>query len=263
MGAMRSIALLVLVPPLLPFSLSSGLVQAREPARTVALTPIEDRAGVLDPGSRAELQAALRAALQEGGVLQPVAEPPAGAVLSADLARRPAGETPACELTLTLRSQEASRTLLQLGLRGGCDGEGVRALARRAAEALRAWRPAPGLVGPVEQPPDTRIKDPFVQPAEGLDRAAILRVVQAKRGQVRACYERSLKASPALAGRLTVDFTIGARGRVTQVSLKESTLSSTEVERCILAAVKAWVFPAPADGQPTTISFPFVFQAAN
>jgi TonB family protein len=76
---------------------------------------------------------------------------------------------------------------------------------------------------------------------------------------VQSCYERELKLSPSLHGKVVVRFTIRTNGRVGDAGIDSSTMRSEEVSNCIVRLVRTWSFPfRPA--QDTTVSFPFVFQ---
>lgn len=83
-------------------------------------------------------------------------------------------------------------------------------------------------------------------------------MVRANLEQIRAAYQRGLRTRPGLRGRLTVIITVGPNGRVTAVSIDESTLGDSDVEHRILAAIRRWVFPPP-EGGTVTLRYPFVF----
>ena len=74
---------------------------------------------------------------------------------------------------------------------------------------------------------------------------------------IRRCYERRLKRQPKLAGKLELQFEIGADGRVKSASVDRDTLSDPSVGRCAVAAIKRWRFPA---GNAITLVYPFVFR---
>lgn len=54
--------------------------------------------------------------------------------------------------------------------------------------------------------------------------------------------------------------TIGPTGRVPVAVVRESTLGSTPLHRCITNAVKRWHFPAPEGGANVVVSYPFVLR---
>ena len=95
-----------------------------------------------------------------------------------------------------------------------------------------------------------------------IDKEVIRRVIRAHVGQVKGCYEKGLKSNPGLSGRVTVQMTIGAGGRVVASSVQQSTLNDGAVESCITAAVRRWVFPRPAGGGIVVVSYPFVLRTA-
>lgn len=97
----------------------------------------------------------------------------------------------------------------------------------------------------------------------GLDREVIRRVILSHRAQIRYCYEKQLAKSSSLAGKLMVEFVIGADGRVTTSRLAEDTLSDPEVGRCVVSRVKGWTFPKPEGGGVVVVTYPFLFKPAG
>lgn len=120
----------------------------------------------------------------------------------------------------------------------------------------------PGPGAPTVEP-DANRSGLYKQPgpgaaANGLDRDAIRKVIRANISQVRTCYERELKARPALAGTTNVSFTIAPDGAVTSAT---GGGFDPEVDACVAGAVKALKFPA---GQAeTNVNYPFTFKSAG
>jgi Ca-activated chloride channel family protein len=94
-----------------------------------------------------------------------------------------------------------------------------------------------------------------------LDKEVIRRVIRIHHGQIRYCYEKELLKNPGLGGKLVVELTIDAGGKVTKVEIKSSTMNNADVERCIAAKVQAWLFPKPAGGGVVIVRYPFVFRS--
>jgi hypothetical protein len=79
---------------------------------------------------------------------------------------------------------------------------------------------------------------------------------------IQSCYDRQLKRSPTLKGRLVIKFAITSRGRVGGVGFEEDTLHSAAVEECISALMRGWVLPfAPEEEVP--VALPFIFTAGS
>ncbi len=112
---------------------------------------------------------------------------------------------------------------------------------RRKAEKLAA-------LGPVKQIGE-------------LPREVIQGVINENKQQVRYCYEYQLQKSKDLEGRVMVRWIIGATGRVKHAKVRESTLGSQAVEKCIEAKIRTWRFPAPSGGGVVEVNYPFVFRA--
>lgn len=88
--------------------------------------------------------------------------------------------------------------------------------------------------------------------------AAAQRVISGQRRQVRACYERQLKANNTLQGSAIVRVRIGGSGSVQGVQVSGS-LQDPTVFSCIRNLATAWVFPAPTGGQCAVLDAPFSF----
>jgi hypothetical protein len=101
------------------------------------------------------------------------------------------------------------------------------------------------------------------QVSGGLDREVIRRVVVSHRAQIRYCYEKRLAARPELAGKLLVEFVIGADGSVSSARASEDSLQDPEVGRCVVAKVRGWSFPKPSGGGVVVVTYPFLFQASG
>jgi TonB family protein len=92
----------------------------------------------------------------------------------------------------------------------------------------------------------------------GIDKEVIRRVVRAHINEVRHCYNQGLVRDPNLMGRVAVQFTIGATGRVPVAVIHESSVKDRNVARCIAKAVQRWRFPRPRTAGHVMVTYPFV-----
>ena len=99
--------------------------------------------------------------------------------------------------------------------------------------------------------------------AGSLDTSVIRRTIRSKLRGVRRLYEKQLKAKPGLQGKVTLKLVIGARGQVAAASVVESTIEDEDFVKALLAAVRAWRFPAPRGGGKVVVTYPFIFRAAG
>jgi TonB family protein len=106
-----------------------------------------------------------------------------------------------------------------------------------------------------------RLAPPVIEGGKA-DLDSIAREIRSRRRAIAACYERALKATPTLTGKLVVRFAITAAGTVSAVEIDDDTLGAPEVGACVRATVARWRFAPPAEA-PVELSFPFVFQAAS
>jgi hypothetical protein len=94
----------------------------------------------------------------------------------------------------------------------------------------------------------------------GLTAEEIDRVVKARAGVFRACYQKELNHTPGLGGKLLIHFKIGGDGVVQAGSTNKSsgsTMSNDAVEQCVKSNVNRLKFPAK--GGIANVNYPFVF----
>lgn len=111
---------------------------------------------------------------------------------------------------------------------------------------------------PKQPPARVHAGDPLVAP--GLEREQVRRVIRAKRGQYRACYEKRLQVERDLNGKIIMKFVIGAGGEVLTAIVLESTMNDAQVEGCLRRRMLKWRFPKPVGGGTVTVRYPFLFK---
>ncbi|HEY4058190.1 MAG TPA: AgmX/PglI C-terminal domain-containing protein [Kofleriaceae bacterium] len=84
------------------------------------------------------------------------------------------------------------------------------------------------------------------------------RVMRSRLGVYRACYQKEINRTPALAGALDVTFPIADDGTVSTVTLAKTTMNNDAVEKCITANITRLKFPthpaAPSVGYTLTFA---------
>jgi hypothetical protein len=97
------------------------------------------------------------------------------------------------------------------------------------------------------------------KPGTRLAASDIAPVVRKAMPKVKQCYERGLRTNPTLAGKITVQFTITAKGNVASVTdISAPPFAHGPTAACVLERFKALKFP-PHDGEPTIVKYPVVF----
>lgn len=99
----------------------------------------------------------------------------------------------------------------------------------------------------------------------GLDADAVRRAIREYAQQFRSCYENYLTSSKIKneSGRVTLVWVIRPDGRVTSNSVGSSTFQGRELGACIKRVVDNILFPKAANGMPTRVRYPFIFQGKN
>lgn len=118
-----------------------------------------------------------------------------------------------------------------------------------------------GGLSPLPKPDESVVGEPVL--LGSIDKSVIDRIVKRHLPQIRYCYEKTLKRSPDLAGKLVISFTIDADGAVSQTSIKSSTLGSELVEGCVRSRFARMRFPAPTGGGIVKVAYPLVFARAE
>jgi hypothetical protein len=90
----------------------------------------------------------------------------------------------------------------------------------------------------------------------GLSKEEIDRVVKARAGVFRACYQKELNRSPGIGGKLIIHFVIGADGTVKSSATQGGTLRNEGVESCVKGNIMRLKFPAKGGA---IVNYPFVF----
>ncbi|HEY4220595.1 MAG TPA: AgmX/PglI C-terminal domain-containing protein [Myxococcota bacterium] len=97
------------------------------------------------------------------------------------------------------------------------------------------------------------------------DRAAIERVLERHRPEVRFCYEHALQKNPALAGKLVARIVIDKDGSVTRATTDPLSAGAPDVgddvRACVVARIRTWTFAPPTGGGRIDVTFPFSFQS--
>jgi len=119
----------------------------------------------------------------------------------------------------------------------------------------------PGFGGPGGGRAQANVSVPAGDPvvSGGLTPQEIMAVIRANLNQIRHCYEQLLQRSPSAAGKIAVNFVVGASGSVQSVSVTESTIQDSMMRSCVTGRIQRWRFPQPRGGQPVTVNYPFVF----
>ncbi len=129
-------------------------------------------------------------------------------------------------------------------------------LATAGVRSVNLAERAPAVVARVVEA-DVEVAGPEV------DASALAGWLARHKGGLTGCYERELKVSPSLAGKLVLRFEVTPRGRVTALDFGEdSTLLSASLRQCVASVARGWVLPFTPE-EETAVSFPFVFAPAG
>jgi hypothetical protein len=128
-----------------------------------------------------------------------------------------------------------------------------------------------GEVGSAGRGTGTAVKGPGLQVKANVDMgnadvsdvsdgAGVKKVVRAKYGQLKYCYEKSLRSNPQLSGRVEIEFVVGRGGRVTTAGVFANTTGDSPFGECLRGKILRWKFPSTVSGN---IRYPFIFTPSS
>lgn len=104
------------------------------------------------------------------------------------------------------------------------------------------------------------VRDGAISGQEGtgkIDKDSVARVFSRRKGAIKYCYENALRVDQNLKGKVTIRFTIGPAGRITNISAVSNSTGNGAVADCIIEKVQGWRFDPPDNGS-VTFSYPFL-----
>ena len=96
-----------------------------------------------------------------------------------------------------------------------------------------------------------------------LTRAQIARVVRMYWFQIKYCYEKELRKTPKLSGKIVIRWIISGTGHVQTANVIQTTMNNESVENCIVRRIVRWKFPTPKGGGVVVVNYPFLFTKAG
>lgn len=87
------------------------------------------------------------------------------------------------------------------------------------------------------------------------------RLVRARLGDLRVCYDRALAEQPDLGGRMTLAMIVGPNGSVARAAVQGSTVGHSGVEQCFTDIARRWRFPPSRAGESASIRYPIELAA--
>jgi len=116
----------------------------------------------------------------------------------------------------------------------------------------------PGGANHAAAPGGAVVREGAVQVRGGLPPEVVQRIVRQNFGRFRLCYANARETNRALAGRVTVRFTVDASGAVAGAADGGGDLRSPEAVACVLRAFGAISFPQP-EGGAASVSYSMAF----
>lgn len=91
---------------------------------------------------------------------------------------------------------------------------------------------------------------------------SVMSIINSQRGRVMYTYNKHLRQDPALRGKVSLDVTIDAGGRVSNVQIVESTIQNQNFIRDLINILRGLRFPSISEGT-VTVNVPFVFNRVS
>jgi hypothetical protein len=99
-------------------------------------------------------------------------------------------------------------------------------------------------------------------PQPDLDPNRVVKTVRERLPAIKACYEAALRREPQISGKVVARWSIDGAGKVSTFTWESDQMKSPAFNTCARGVIETWTFP-PSKGQPTSVSFPFVFERAK
>ncbi|MCM2323626.1 MAG: TonB family protein [Oligoflexia bacterium] len=94
--------------------------------------------------------------------------------------------------------------------------------------------------------------------------AGVEKALAKHRVALRQCYERQVRVeNTRIAGTVTVQITVNPDGKVSDASIKKTTLKNHWIEYCLLEVIQGVDFPRPVGEGDAVVSYPFKFSRKN
>ena len=131
----------------------------------------------------------------------------------------------------------------------GSGGLGANYKNPSKSEKAAATEQKPEKAAPTEKPvPEIRLKMSPGDLDESCDATDIRNKVQERLSAIYQCYETALEKAPDLRGSITVEWTVGKKGKVTGSAVKTTTIQDTTVNACVKNRIRITRFNKPPKG---------------
>jgi hypothetical protein len=100
---------------------------------------------------------------------------------------------------------------------------------------------------------------PRSEPLGTINASLVNDFINARFGQVKACYERRLRVDASLEGKLDLNISISSGGRVTGVAVNKDTVKDSQMLSCVRGTIRQWNFPKPQNGR-VVVAKTFLFK---
>lgn len=105
-----------------------------------------------------------------------------------------------------------------------------------------------------------RNKKKVKEPLTGvLDPALVSKTIDRRKFELQLCYELALRRNQKTLGKMEFSWRIDSRGKISELTLLNSTIRDRRMISCVKQKISAWRFPRPRQGS-IKIKYPFSFK---
>jgi len=94
---------------------------------------------------------------------------------------------------------------------------------------------------------------------DGLSQESIYKIIKEKNAAMSMCMNEALKRGEQLKGKMEIELTVQATGRVSQVGIPTKKFKNTYMAGCVSKRIKQWRFPR-FRGEAVTVVYPYILQ---
>lgn len=137
-------------------------------------------------------------------------------------------------------------------------GHGLIGMDARPRDPYNGWI---GIGNGTSGPRVGHVQIGKIEIAGKLDRDLTRRIVRAHAGELRACYSRALSRKPGTAGRISIQFAVTERGKVSTSEIVANGTEDLRLATCAAKAARRWSFPRPSDRRLAIVKASFSFES--
>jgi hypothetical protein len=131
--------------------------------------------------------------------------------------------------------------------------EAAKAVKHLKAAYLALYESKVAKPSPTGEPPKPVIQVGNPTVGGGLEAGTVKKKLLMRMAAFKSCYAKALEKNPALAGKITITFTVSPEGYAGGIEVETAYFSDAKLLSCIKAKIMSIKFEPPSDGKPAKV----------